>query len=389
MPIRVLHWINLSRLYRCHLTFENTDEVTHYYITDTKRHVLRSKPNVFTGGVRNIGFLNKILSQVKPDVVICSNLIDAQYMRTMKNGCKLLIYIHHTLWTDDIMDKKIKGARGDGTFNKYNIFDKIYCTAKENDFWEKIGISRSKLVDVRGLTYMDPLLIFDKNSSRRRVFNFLKIPENQQEEMAAKKWLILVHNNTLTGCLNPGGGAKSSGVNAKDYEVMLGEMVKWAEENNGMVIAKIGRRSSTLSETSEIKRLHKLPCVRVVRPESCDLLLADFLFCDVVINQSYSAAYQEALMVNPCSCCCYLKGKEIVDSKLYPHLPVMRSAESIGPQITDYIENAEKYRTDPEVQSEINALIEATFGGRFENVTDKVVNDIKTWYADLDKNHDE
>lgn len=89
--IKVLHWINLTRLFRCHLTFENTENCTHYYLTDRKRHCLHKKPNVIVGSIRSAGFLKRKLDEIKPDVIITANLINANLMKVMKEGCKHFI----------------------------------------------------------------------------------------------------------------------------------------------------------------------------------------------------------------------------------------------------------------------------------------------------------
>lgn len=373
-PIRILHWINLTRLFRCHLTFDNTDEFTHYYITDRKRHNLNDKPNVYTGNPRDGGFLKKILGKVKPDVIVCSNLINPNLMSLMKKNCGLFVYISHTIWTDGTIKQKLDNRKHDNAVKAYSVFDRMYFLKKEIDMWRNLGMPENKLVTVCGLTYMDPLLTIDYEKKRNRMLK--KLVPNRKPS----KTMLLIHNSTLTGCIFPNGGPKNQKVNSDDYGIMLNEMVKYAKEHDCHIFAKIGRRSSTLTETPLIKKLHASPYVTVVRPEQ-DYLLADFLFCDAIINQSYSAAYQESLIANHCAACCYINGKEIVDSDKYPNLLVIRGANEIQLALDKMINHRDDFYT-PELNKEIDSLIIDTFGAKFENVTERILEDIRNWKSD-------
>lgn len=371
LMINVLHWINLPRMYRCHLTFEDTDQFTHYYLTDKVRRGLKHKKNVIAGGVRDPSFLQRMLNKIRPQVIICSNLIENTLMKIMKDNCQHLIYIHHTIWTDGIMDIKIREKREN--FKKYNIFDKMYFTENEIKMWKKIGIDDNKLRRVCGLTYMDPLFMSDHKKNRIEIMaKFFKI--DAQLAMDAKT-ILFIHNNTLTGCLYPNGLPKDPRQNSEEYGLMLNGIREYAEKNNCYVFAKIGRRSSTLIETKLIRQVHQSDRIAVIRPEN-DWLLSDFLFCDAIINQSYSAAYQESLIVSGRAACCYLNATEIIDSSKYPHLPVIRSLQGI-PEILDRFLNHRELFDTPEIKGEINLLMIDTFGDRVENVTDAIMCDLK------------
>lgn len=384
-PIRILHWINLTRLYRCHLTFENTPEVTHYYLTDKARNVLKHKPNVFVGGVRNSSFIQKVLDQVKPDAIICSNLIQRNLMKLMKENCRYFVYIPHTLWPDETIELKIKNAKAEKTKLNYSIFDRLYYRSKEMVMWKTIGIPEEKIKLVHGVTYMDNVRTSNTPEQKIRMMKkfFPKLKSLTDPEILKLQSLVLVHNNTLTGCLFPNGKPKNIVHNSDEYGIMLDEMVKYATEDADQdcyVFAKIGRRSNTLKETSLIRKLHQHPRVAVIRPET-DYLLSDFIFADVIINQSYSAAYQECLIAKDNVVCCYLNGQERVNSSKYTNLPVIRDIASIRTTIKKMIEQTETTKNSEAYQHDRTQLLKDTFGDIPENATEKVVNDIKEYLS--------
>lgn len=367
--IKVLHWINLTRLFRCHLTFENNEQFTHYYITDLARHNLKNKDNVYTGAVRNPSFLKKICGQIKPDVIICSNLINADLMLLMKKQCKLFIYISHTIWSDAVIQKKLQGH--EQPLQSYSVFDKMYFLEKEIAMWKKLKMPEDKLVQISGLTYMDPILMMNHDEVKKNMLNifFKNVPEQERPN----KFMLLIHNSS-SGCIFPNGAQKYQKVNSDDYGLMLQEMVEYSKKNNCHVFAKIGRRSNTLTETALIRKLHDSKYVTVIRPEK-DYMLYDFLFCDAIINQSYSAAYQESLLANHCVACCYLNGLELIDSSKYPDLPVIRKVDEIQPLLNKMINHREHFWTD-KINKQIDSLVIDTFGNKLENVTERLLNDI-------------
>lgn len=371
MPIKILHWINLTRLYRCHLTFENNDEFTHYYVTDKARHNLKEKPNIFTGNPRSMAFLGSVCDQVKPDVIICGNLINANLMKFMKERCRLFIYISHTIWTDKTIQNKITNQAREKPAQSYGIFDKLYFLPKEIEMWKKLQMPEEKLETVHGLTYMDPLLMFDHEKIKNKIMNKFCKGKNVSSTM------LLLHNSTLTGCFFPNGRAKNQKVNSDDYGIMLQEMVKYAEKHNSHIFARIGRRSNTLTETNLVKKLHSSPYVTVIRPEA-DYLLYDFLFCDVIINQNYSTAYLESLIVNHSATCCYLNGKEMIDAEEYPDLAIIREVNEIQPMIDRMINHREEFYTQ-QITEQIDRLLVNSFGSKLENVTERVLSDIAEW----------
>lgn len=376
--IRVLHWINLTRLYRCHLTFENTSEITHYYITDKARNVLKHKPNVYAGTPRSIAFLKKMLLQIKPHVIVCSNLIQPRYMMMMKKHCQHFVYICHTIWTDDTIRMKIANHVREKSLTSYGVFDRLFFRPKEIEMWRTIGMPENKLIPVHGLTYMDVALTANTLENKVRVLTpFFK--NKTKEEIENLKLILLIHNNTMTGCIHPNGSPKSAVQNSKEYGIILNQMNQYAEEHDCYVITKIGRKSSTLIENEFIKSIHKSPRVIVIRPEQ-DYLLSDFLFCDAIINQSYSAAYQESLLANHCVACCYLEGKEMIN---FYNLPVIRSQEEIKPMIDQFINQRSNFYQE-EINQQIDQLIKETFGDKLENVTERVIQDILDRFKDED-----
>ena len=56
--ITILHWINLDRLFRCHLSFHDEPKIKNYFLTEKIPNGLTNQSDhIICGNPRNIKFL--------------------------------------------------------------------------------------------------------------------------------------------------------------------------------------------------------------------------------------------------------------------------------------------------------------------------------------------
>ena len=156
----------------------------------------------------------------------------------------------------DTIRMKIANHVREKSLTSYGVFDRLFFRPKEIEMWRTIGMPENKLIPVHGLTYMDVALTANTLENKVRVLTpFFK--NKTKEEIENLKLILLIHNNTMTGCIHPNGSPKSAVQNSKEYGIILNQMNQYAEEHDCYVITKIGRKSSTLIENEFIKSIIK------------------------------------------------------------------------------------------------------------------------------------
>ena len=254
--IKVVHWVNITRLFRCHSTFKDTKQITNYYlvypITRYKQMFIRK--NMRVGNVRQILFLRESLSEINPDVIICANIIDREIMEVVREYCTYFIYIQHSIWSDDIINSKYEDPE---FIQHFDLFDQIYCNHKEYKLFTDLGIPNHKIKRVNGITYLDEVMARDLTQTKNKIFNlFIKNPQ-------IKKTILFIHN-TGFACRNLDDSKKINQESSHDYYIILNEIINYATEHNYHVFSKIKKKSMDLYEDRRIRKLHRSPFLTVI-----------------------------------------------------------------------------------------------------------------------------
>lgn len=383
IKLQVLHWINLARLYRCHLTFEDDQHFDHHYLMYPPiKGPFKYKKRIYCGDPRNINYLKQILNQIRPDIVICANLVMPELMKIVRDSCRIFIYVNHSVWSQEIIEQKIQE---NNLVKQYSIFSSLYVLPREIAMWRRLGMSERKLVTAKGLTFLDT--VWQQNHQQNKLKMLKQYATNNpflsdQQQLHIVKTILLIHNSSASGCKFPDGRSKSNQENSEDYYQILNTLNQYVEEHSTSeqpihIFSKIGRRRDTLTETEPINQLHQSPHLSVIWPEGQDHLMAEFLFADIILIQGFSTALYEALLVTPRVIQCYPRGKIILPTSQLPAITEISSQLKIT---LDKLVNDDQKPND-QLQNEINQLMLDSFGqAKIGNVTQQIMTDLREIY---------
>lgn len=392
----ILHWINLARLYRCHLSFYDTSEVRNYYICEKKQGdiMMKNKKNVIVGNPRDLKFLENQLRIIQPDIIITVNLISHPEMKLMRDFCRFFVYINHSVWSDEMIQSKLENENTQELCQKYSIFDSMYVLPKEAKFWLQIGMDRNKIIPAVGLTFLDTILDQNHMSNRSRILKqYCGISEEDQKNLVC---ILVIHNSSASGCKFKNNISKTNMENSIDYFDFLSELdriVKLLNQNNKQnkyhIISKIGRRRDTLCETPKIRELHQSNNISVLWPEE-EILMAECLFTDIIFIQGYSTAYIEALLPNTLNsnrvAPFFLNNSRVmVNVTKYPDLPVITDISELWKIMNQMIEDSE-YFVSFKIQNQVESLVTENFGQySMKNMSQIIIKDLVRIFQNVHK----
>lgn len=375
MTLKIVHWINISRLFRCHMTFKDDDKHTHYYyVYEITRGTQNfKKPNMIIGNIRDPLLLEKELSKLKPDVVICSNLIDKHLMELVRKHTKYFIYITHAIWSNDIIENKCKDP---SSIEPYNIFDRIYCQKKESKMFVNNGVCPDKIFIIHGVIYFDEVINRNYSLTRKKIYDkYVKEP--------GRKSILFIHNCGYY-CRNIYGKRKNPSESSDDYQDILTKLAEYAEKNFCHIFCKIKRQYIDIKETKQIKELHNLPYITVIKPEEEDCILSKFLFCDAIIMQNYGTSFLESILVNSKVALCFYNSEISLNLAKYHMFPLIINLSDIDKILDNMLDNPRDYDTS-EYKTHVTKFIHDQLNGPLDNVTDIIMNDIDNHFTKIDK----